>query len=171
MAASRTKKADGDGGAWVALAWVDRCTGKRSYDDLAAKYGHDRKTVAKRLKEYATQRAAELADGEDPTAHFVDSIEATLCEAWTLYHEATQESTRVAALKLIADTTTKLAAAQGVSTDRRTLGVGQDPALPPVNVEVDIPHHGELANLFRNAADLAIGEAQGRGLPTETGGD
>jgi hypothetical protein len=154
MAAPKSKKADDDGGAWVALAWVDRCTGKRSYDDLAAKYGHNRKTVAYQLKKYATQRAAELADGEDPTAHFVDSIEATLCEAWTLYHEAQQESTRVAALKMIADTTTKLAAAQGVSTDRRSLAVGQDPNL------------GQMASFTLNIIGFDEEDGKPDGAPT-----
>lgn len=120
MAAKGAKKSADDRGEWVALAWSAWCAGERSLAALGRQFNKAPATVKANLQKYSRQRAAEMKDGTDPTAEYVDGLEYDLREALRLYRAATQESTQIGCLKHAMALREKLAAARGVVTERKS---------------------------------------------------
>ena len=166
-AKAASKKADNDGGAWVALAWAAWCCGDRCYTALGKQFGKHRTTVKAQLDKYSKQRATELADGTDATAEYLDSVEALLCELWALYRMAEQESTKLGCLKQVSEQLTKLAAARGVVTERK--GV-ENSGEVTVHGDGDSGVDKLLAFLAGRACEDAPGDAAGSPEAADSGG-
>lgn len=159
-----TKKAEKNG-EWVGLAWADWCSGEQNLSELGRRYGVKGETVKSNLRKYSAARAAEVSD-VDPTAEYLDGLQHDLREALRTYRDSDNPNAKVGALKLAETIRKDMAAARGVVTERKAhelTGAGGG----PVQVEVDVPPDGELAQFLANAAALAAGQTSGGDLPTE----
>ena len=165
MAADDRQNCHDEGGGWVGLAWQEKCAGQQNYAALGRQFGKDPETVKRNLKKYAAARAAER-DDVDATAEYLDGLRHDLHEALEVYRSvgAANPNAQVGALKLAAQIRKDIAAACGVTTDRKTVGVGQADDLGPVKAMVlcalkdlddaDLPRfHASLATIFGEEGD------------------
>lgn len=114
MGNNGAKKAEN---GWVGRAWRDHLNGISIYA-LAKKYEKKWTTVRDNLDKHAANRAAELEKGYDPTLRYVDGLEQDLGKSSELMEIVKQDTAQIGALKLRVDIRQKLAAAQGVVTER-----------------------------------------------------
>jgi len=164
----RTSK-PADDGEWVGLAWRAWCAGERNLTLLGRQFAKKPATVKANLRKYSRARAAEVSD-VDPTAEYLDGLQHDLQEALRTYRDADNPNAKVGALKHASAIRKDMAAARGVVTDRRSLAVGQDPGLGPVQVGCTLavledPQACELANAL--IARLSGGDEQ---IADETSG-
>lgn len=121
----------GDDGEWVGQAWALWVAGERNLTALGKQFGKKRETVKANLAKYSAARAAEVAS-TDATAEYLDGLEHDMREALRTYRTAENPNAKVGALKHATSCREKLAAAKGVVTERKSVALGQDPALEPV---------------------------------------
>lgn len=120
-----------DRGEWVGKAWALWSAGERNYTALGKEFGKKAETVKKALVEYSAARAAET-QSVDATTEYLDGLEHDMREALRTYRTAENPNAKVGALKHATSCREKLAAAKGVVTERKSVAVGQDPGLGPV---------------------------------------
>ena len=165
MAADDRQNCHDHGEGWVGLAWGAWCSGEQNLAALGRQFGRDPETVKRNLKKYAAARAAER-DDVDATAEYLDGLRHDLHEALEVYRSvgANNPNAQVGALKLAAQIRKDLAAACGVVTERKTVGVGQAEDMGPVKAMVlhalkdlddeDLPRfHASLATMFGEEGD------------------
>lgn len=128
------KSAATGGDEWVGLAWAAWCRGERSYRALGKQFGVDRETVKRHLAAYSRARAAELSDGSDPTAEYIDGLEADLQDVQRLAQATEHDLCKLGSYKHVTAIREKLAAARGVVTERKATEVhgGMAVALKPL---------------------------------------
>lgn len=118
-------------GEWVGLAWAAWCAGERNLAALGKQFRKSPKTVKANLIKYSAARAAET-QSVDATTEYLDGLEHDMREALRTYRTAENPNAKVGALKHATSCREKLAAAKGVVTERKSVALGQDPALEPV---------------------------------------
>lgn len=118
-------------GEWVGLAWAAWCAGERNLTALGKQFRKSPKTVKANLIKYSAARAAET-QSVDATAEYIDGLEHDMREALRTYRTAENPNAKVGALKHATSCREKLAAAKGVVTERKSVALGQDPALGPI---------------------------------------
>ena len=121
----------GDNGEWVGLAWAAWCAGERNLTALGKQFGKHPDTVKANLIKYSAARAAET-QSVDATTEYLDGLEHDMREALRTYRTAENPNAKVGALKHATSCREKLAAAKGVVTERKSVAVGQDAGLGPV---------------------------------------
>ena len=105
-------------GEWIGLAWRDYVRGLRDWTALGRKYNKHRDTVKRQLVKYSQSRAAERADGVDPTAEYLAGLEIDQEATTALYGTVANDNAKIGALKHRTETRKLIAAAQGVVTER-----------------------------------------------------
>ena len=170
-----------EGETWEAAAWLLWTSGgikqvKQIRDALKAQYPDapkDTRTVRKGIDRMSQAVHTAQANGLlNANSEYIVSLEAALQEAWKLYRTADNDNARVAALKLVVDLLTKIAAAKGVVTERASVGLHGVPGQPPVWLE--LVQQGQAKREARRAdtPPQPQGEAQDDGSSTApTGGD
>ncbi len=149
-------------GEWIGLAWLAWCAGERNLAALGRQFNKRPETVKANLLKYSRARAAEVSD-VDPTAEYLDGLQHDLREALRTYRDAENPNAKVGALKHASALRKDMAAARGVVTERKSVAVGQDPNLAPVQVESTLavlsdPRACELANAL--IAHISGGDEQ-----------
>lgn len=130
----RTKEKGVDDGEWIGLAWLAWCAGERNLAALGRQFDKRPETVKANLLKYSKARAAEVSD-VDPTAEYLDGLQHDLREALRTYRDAENPNAKVGALKHASAIRKDMASARGVVTERKSVGIGQDPNLGPLQVE------------------------------------
>ena len=103
--------------AWVGDAYRDWIASGRNYNAIAKKYGQRWHTVRNKLDAYSNQRAAELRNGSDPLAIYLDSLQDVERHAKTvLLKNPENPNAQIGALRVVIDCLEKLAGALGVVT-------------------------------------------------------
>lgn len=151
-----------DAGEWIGLAWAAWCAGERNLTALGKQFGKKGETVKANLIKYSAARAAET-QSVDATTEYLDGLEHDMREALRTYRTAENPNAKVGALKHATSCREKLAAAKGVVTERKSVALGQDPNLPPMQTQTALavladPAACELANAL--IARISGGEEQ-----------
>jgi hypothetical protein len=138
----------GDAG-WVGDAWRDHLNGVSIYA-LAKQYGKKWETVRDNLRKHAANRAAELREGTDPTALYLDGLEIDLAAASRLMLSSEQDTAKIGALKHRTECRKLIAGGQGVSTETKNVKVGGDDDAPPLRVLMEVHGLDKLTEVARN---------------------
>ena len=139
-----------ESGEWIGLAWAAWCAGERNLAALGKQFNKAPATVKANLIKYSAARAAET-QSVDATAEYIDGLEHDMREALRTYRTAENPNAKVGALKHATSCREKLAAAKGVVTERRSVAVGQDPGLGPLQTKSEV----EIILSDPEAIDLA----------------
>jgi transposase-like protein len=105
--------------SWAESAWRLYARGQRNWSALGRQFGVDDKQVKRWVMRFGQAvAAARRAEGSDPNAEYEAALEEILGQAWA-DHVNPVSAAQVGALRIAMEALEKLAAARGVTTDRK----------------------------------------------------
>jgi hypothetical protein len=117
---------------WAYEAYTAHVGECRAIRSLADEYDVSEATIRRNVDAvHVAVLAVENSDTIDALAKHRARLQKIIRAAWQ-DHAAAEEGQKSSYLRIAMDASERLAAAEGVVTDRKSLALGQDPALDPV---------------------------------------
>jgi hypothetical protein len=146
---------------WATEAYAAHIGRSQSILSIAKHYGVEWETVKRNIEAIeAWVQVIEQSDVLTAKRKHKARLTEIIKAGWQGYTKAEDEGTRNAILRTILDASEKLAAADGVVTERKGVAVGQDPTLGPVQVAL-VPD-ARLAEIIARGR-ARNGDANGHG--------